>query len=342
MAADQTAPAAAAAPDAAQVAKADADDQARDAGPVNAGGTTGLGQPRATGPDGALPADGPQASLPGDVPGRTVIKAAARLPVVATVQYIRDGVLCTGHVDPAAIAEPVAKADADTGADGDDGKQLQAVFDQDGQLIGVVDPAAIQPVSGAGKPAPKDDGTAAAEDGKPAEPAAGAKDGAADMTPAPPADAGTPADGSGDDDDVAKQAAGDGTQDVITVTRDVLKGIAQDAAATALEAQGAAHQEVIAKMAADKGELAEELKVVKARLETVENSPAAPRVFTNGQVPPANQLRGQDQGVQPVDVTKAREMKQRLYTADPAEQNRIHSEMQQAAIEQLAAIHSTR
>lgn len=44
--------------------------QARNTGPVNAGGTTGLGQPRRTG------ADGPQKALPGDAPGRQVIKAA--------------------------------------------------------------------------------------------------------------------------------------------------------------------------------------------------------------------------------------------------------------------------
>jgi hypothetical protein len=48
--------------------------QARNTGPVNAGGTTGMGQPRKTGPAAALPADGPQAKLPGD-PDRAVIKA---------------------------------------------------------------------------------------------------------------------------------------------------------------------------------------------------------------------------------------------------------------------------
>ncbi len=51
------------------------DEQARDTGPVNAGGTTGMGQPRATGPAAALPGDGPQAALPGDAqtPGRQVV-----------------------------------------------------------------------------------------------------------------------------------------------------------------------------------------------------------------------------------------------------------------------------
>jgi hypothetical protein len=51
--------------------------QARNTGPVRAGGTTGMGQPRTTGPAAALPADGPQAGLRGDVPGRTVVKASS-------------------------------------------------------------------------------------------------------------------------------------------------------------------------------------------------------------------------------------------------------------------------
>jgi hypothetical protein len=52
--------------------------QARNRGPVNAGGTRGLGQPRQTGPAEALPADGPQQARPGDAPGRQVIKAGRR------------------------------------------------------------------------------------------------------------------------------------------------------------------------------------------------------------------------------------------------------------------------
>ncbi len=49
--------------------------QARNTGPVGTGGTTGLGQPRRTGPAAASPADGPQEAQPGDVPDRQVIKA---------------------------------------------------------------------------------------------------------------------------------------------------------------------------------------------------------------------------------------------------------------------------
>ena len=293
---------------AAGVAKetASPDEQARDTGPVNAGGTTGMGEPRMTGPDGALPGDGPQKAMPGDAPGRTVIKSALALV------YDRDGRL-VGVTDAAAVVTQVAKADGDG-----EKKAMQAVFDQDGDLIGIVDPDAIQPVTGAGgKPAADDADDTAAE-----APAAD------DMTPQPPADAGTPA------EDVAKA----GTQNV-TLSRDVLKSIAEDAARTALEAQGAAHQEVVAKMAADNGELAEELRVVKQRLETVENSPAAPKVFTNGAVPPANQLRGQDQGgSQPVDVAKAADLKKTLYSGTAAEQNVAFGEMQQMAVDRLAEL----
>lgn len=49
--------------------------QARNRGPVGAGGTTGLGQSRQAGPAAALPADGPQRALPGDMADRQVVKA---------------------------------------------------------------------------------------------------------------------------------------------------------------------------------------------------------------------------------------------------------------------------
>ena len=52
-----------------------AEAQARNKGPVNAGGTTGMGQPRKTGPAASLPGDGPQRAQPGDVTDRTVIKS---------------------------------------------------------------------------------------------------------------------------------------------------------------------------------------------------------------------------------------------------------------------------
>lgn len=301
---------------AAEVAK-EASPETHDAGkaPAAAPGTTGMGEPRESGPAAALPADGPQAAMPGDVPSRTVVKSA-HLQVLV---YDRQGRMCRTAQD--AICQPVAKGD------GDDAEKpkMQAVFDQDGDLIGVVDPDAITPVAGAAAaPAAEPEAAPAAAD---------------DDMPQPPADAGVPADAVGKAAD----------EDVITLSRDVLKSIAADAAREALEAQGAAHQEVVAKMAADNGELREELKVVKERLVTVENTPAAPGVFTNGQrppgdsrpVPPQGQLRGQDQGAPVADLAKSAEIRKAFLAADPAEQNRLAAEMQRGAIATLAAIHGT-
>jgi hypothetical protein len=301
---------------AAGVAKeASPEEQARSSGPVSAGGTTGLGEPRDTGPAAALPGDGPQAARPGDVPGRTVIKAA-RLPVLVYDRYGKQVTVRAGD-----ILDPVAKADGDGG----EKPQMQAVFDQDGDLIGVVDPAAITPVAGASAPA--------ADDGADETAAAPAADDS-DMQPQPPADAGTPS------EDVAK-TAGDPVS-AVTLSQDVLKSVAEQAARTALAAAEAAHQEVVAKMAADNAGLAGQLEAVTKRLETVEAQPAMPKVFTSGQVPPAHQLRGQDQGTAPVDVTKARGLKETLYRGTAPEQKAAFDEMQQMAVDQLAALHSAR
>jgi hypothetical protein len=292
-------------------APATPEEQARDAGPVNAGGTTGLGEPRMTGTDSALPGDGPQQARPGDAPGRTVIKA------LRVAVYDHRGELA-GLTEPAAIVQRVAKAD-----DGEK-KPMQAVFDQDGDLIGIVDPDAIMPVTGAGAK-PSGDG-AMDGDGMQDGPAAAAAPGAGDMTPQPPADAGTPA------DEVGKAAGGD----VITVTRDVLKSIVTETVQAALGAITPAQD--VAKAADVAGALAE-VEAIKARLETVEQQPAAPRVFTNGQVPPASMLRGQDQGgTQPVDVAKARALKETLYRGTAPEQNAAFSEMQQMAVDHLAGL----
>lgn len=330
--------------DTAQVAKEGAapEAQAADTGPVNAGGTSGLGEPRTTGPDGALPADGPQASLPGDaqVPGRQVVKGAEGLQVA-----VYDAAGSVVLVNPAAILTRVAKADAAPAADSGDGdKTMQAVFDQDGNLIGIVDPADITPVSGAGKPkaadAPAEGDAKPASEGEPAKPAD-----AADMTPAPSAEAGTPADAPADDD-VTKAsgepaAAGDAGEKNTTQLADVLKGIVAEAVSAALEGRPA---EDVAKQA-DVAGVAQKLEDALTRIAKMEELDAPPRVFTSGQVPPANQLRGQDQGAPPgtIDVAKAQERKRELYQApDARRQNQVAKEMQGDAIAALSAIHAGR
>jgi hypothetical protein len=288
-----------------------AEEQAANTGPVSAGGTTGLGQPRVTGPDAALPDDGPQAALPGDPPGRTVIKGALRVAVYDGARRL------AGLVDPAAIGQ-VAKASDDS--DGGSAPALQAVFDENGDLIGVVDPSAIQPVAGAGGKA--------ADDG--ADDAAAADD--SDMTPAPPAETGTPADAVTPDSTVAKSSD--------TQLFRVLESTIAKAVAAALD--GRTPAEDVAKQA-DVAGLLQEVETLKARLVTVEEHPAAPKVFTNGQVPPANQLRGQDQGAATqVDVAKARQRKAELAAADGPEQARIAKEMQAQAVDVLAAMHAGR
>jgi hypothetical protein len=313
-----------------------AEQQAAGTGPVNAGGTTGLGEPRTTGPADALPADGPQDTLPGDVPGRTVVKSALALV------FDRDGGFA-GVCDSGAIVTQVAKADGEKAP-------MQAVFDADGNLIGIVNPTAIQPVTGAGAGGKKDakpaDPAASAGDGTdaPADAAAAPADGASageDLTPQPSADAGTPASGAApaDDEDpaVAKAAA---DEDVITVNADALQSAIAKAVAAALVA--AAPAEGVAKSADVAGAIAE-VELLKARLAKVEETPAAPKVFTNGQVPPAHQLRGQDQGgAQQVDVAKARARKAELYSADGPGQARLAKEMQYDAVAVLRSLQSGR
>jgi len=245
--------------------------------------------------------------------------------------YDRDRGL-VGVANSDAIVTRVTKAD-----DGDGKVTMQAVFDENGNLVGIVDPADITPVAGAGgKP---DDGDAApAADAAPAE-GASADDG--DMTPQPSADAGTPAGAADDDGTVAKNAA----EGMLSATNhlispEALDSIIAKAVAAALDGRPA---EDIAKQA-DVAGLTQEVETLKARLATVEETPAAPKVFTNGQVPPAGQLRGQDRGAQPVDVAKAAQLKEQLSagTATTAEQNSAYRELMEMSIAQLSDIHARR
>lgn len=231
-----------------------------------------------------------------------------------------------------AVTMQVRKADS-----GDGEKQAPTVvFDEDGNILGIVDPGQIQPVTGVGgkKTGPADD--AAKPD------ASGAPDGS-DLEPQPSASAGTPADGSQDDDeDVAKGTQAPGNGENANAQDEVLKSI-ESAVLKALQTQEAAHQEAIAKMA---GEHAEEFQALKARLETVEAQPAAPGVFVNGATPPSggrpvpSQLRGQDQGAAPIDVAKAAERRKRLYQSpDAGEQNEVAKEMMGDAFAAISALH---
>jgi hypothetical protein len=323
MPATQTADQGAAAPVAKEgTAPATPEEQAVNSGPVNAGGTTGMGQPRATGPDSALPGDGPQASRPGDVPGRTVVKG------LAVLVYDRAGRPCV--TGPDAIRTDIAKAGGDSG----DGRpSMQAVFDSAGNLVGVVDPDAITPVAGTPTGPGGDAGPQAAAPA-PAPDADASDD---DMEPQPAADAGTPADAVGKSAISPKEAT----------MEDVLKGIAD--AQAALAAQQAQYLEAVAKaLTAGAEQQAEETRAIKARLANVEDQPAVPGVFSNGVAPPrdatppaAPQLRGQNAAAPQVDVAKALARKQEFYQAPGARlQDQIAKGMQSDAISALAAVHA--
>ena len=275
-----------------------------------------------------------------DLPPIEVAKAALRSAVFV---YGADGQLA-GLIDPARITQQVVKADTPEGK-----VTMQAVFDESGNLVGIVDPADITPVSGAGSNAADDggsaDGAEAPGSDAPAADASMSDDAAtdmpapdaADLTPAPSADAGTPADAVADDGTVKKQ------DDTATNEPDFAEQVAKsvaEAIQAALTAQSATHEETVAKQAAVIEEMAGQVDVLKGRIEEIAEQPAAPRVFMNGQTPPPGTLRGQDQGAPPVDVAKALARKRDLYTAaDATEQNKIAKEMQSDAIDALAAVH---
>ena len=252
-----------------------------------------------------------------------VVKAGAGLPV----GVFGHGRQFLGLAPAAAILTDIAKAD------GDGKKAMCVVYNQDGALIGIVDPDDITPVANSEA---KPDEAPAPDAPEPAPADAG------DMTPMPAADAGTPA---GDVAKATQDPAPEGAQD--DGNHAVLKSALKEVLAELLSAQAPA--EDVAKQA-DVAGLRERLEEMAGRLETVEKQPAMPGVFTHGATPPAGavppprpSLRGQDQGApQPVDVAKAMELKREMYTADPARASQIAAELQQQAIDAVAAVHAQR
>jgi hypothetical protein len=219
------------------------------------------------------------------------------------------------------VVSEVEKADGDK-------PEMVAVFNANGKLVGIVDPSKITPVSGAS--ADEDD---AKDDTPAAEPDEATAPETPDLTPEPPAEAGTPADAVPDDEaDVTKT----------TNPEEVLKSLAETAAEAALAKFMAAQEQNVAK--GDFAQLAELVETLKGQVQALEEQPAPPKVFTNGAVPPRD-LRGMDRpaaGI-PIDVAKAQEQKAALYkAANATEQNRIAQDMQASAIDALQAIHQRR
>lgn len=221
-------------------------------------------------------------------------------------------------------------------ADGTDGKTpMVAVYDAKGNLVGIVDPQEITPISGADTD--DTDDSPDSGDGV-AQPADTAK--TPDLEPQPAAEAGTPADAVEDGVTKTEQATTDKTDTSNDTTSDVFKSIAETVVKAHLDAHSATQTDIVTKQSAAILELAETVETLKGQVKALEEQPAEPKVFTNGAVPSAQQMRGQDRGATPVDMAKAAELKQQLYRgATSGDQNTAAIEMQKMAIAQLQEIH---
>lgn len=233
-------------------------------------------------------------------------KLASMMPV-----YNRDGELI-GVVDPTEVtqlADGKTSAPAATGDDGDTDGAMTGGMDADGQM------AAVQPA---------DDGTTPT-----------------DLAPAPADAVGTPADATTADDDgnVTKAA----TPDVPTT--DMLKSSIDALVKAALD-ERSAEQADLYKGLEDRNRELEELGQALAtkatdlekRLAEVENAPAVMAIASNGAVPPAHMLRGQDRGGNP-ELSGGALLKAQFRASDDArEQKAIADEMQDKAIAAFAAM----
>jgi|SRR5579859_828992 len=219
----------------------------------------------------------------------------------------------------AKTGEPVAKADGEGKA------AMRAVYDAKGRLVGIVDPADITPIEDATPEPDAEPDTAPTP-----EPAAD------DMQPAPAAEVGTPADAAPDDVTKTEQET-----DNTSTTDTLIKGIA-DVVKAQLDAHSTAQQEVLAKMAGDLEAVTQASEVLKAQVQALEEQPAAPKVFTNGAVPPAHLMRGQDRGSAPVDQAQVSELRKGLYSPVAAERDKAALDLNALAIAELQEIHHRR
>jgi hypothetical protein len=184
-----------------------------------------------------------------------------------------------------------------------------AVFSETGKLVGTIDPKDLNPIA-----TPSADGDAADASAEPAS-----ED---ELQPQPAADAGTPAHAAPAEPAPAAEAAPAAApaapaEEDDTVAKSDLESIVEKAVRAALEDQAAGHADVV--------------KALEDRLTHLE-APAPPKVLSNGQLPPAHQMRGQDRGSSTVDVTKAAELRDAYYAStDAVERESIHTQRQELA-----------
>jgi hypothetical protein len=245
----------------------------------------------------------------------------------------------TDMPEPATSAETTAEhgQEPEMGvvkADGDK-PEMVAVYDKKGNLVGIVDPGKITRIAGA----ESDDEDEPQDDAPSDDSSTDATTETTDLTPAPAAEVGTPADAVPPDDEAVTKSTNDTNPDLSEMFKSSLLAAVEEA----LAKHSAGQTAQITKTGDAVIELAELVETLKGRIGVLEEQPAQPKVFTNGATPPAAVLRGQDRAAAPVDTTRAQELKKNLYRGpDAAGQNAIHAEMNEMAIAKLREIHQRR
>lgn len=268
--------------------------------------------------------------------GRTVAKTAHEEPNMPEPTLSEDVTAASGQEPamgtqqaPSKSATGAAVTDIDVAKADGEKPQMVAVYDKKGNLVGIVDPEKITTIAGA--EADEEDESPDA-DSEPATPET------TDLTPAPAAEVGTPADAVPDDKAVTKSDNPTETGNL----SEMFKSSILAAVDSVIKEHSANQAQTIAKTGDAVLELVELVETLKGRVGALEEQPAEPKVFTNGAVPPPHMLRGQDRGAPAVDVTKAAELKKTLYRGTAPEQNQAAVDMQTAAIAALQEIHQRR
>ncbi|MFJ4787567.1 hypothetical protein [Streptomyces sp. NPDC088794] len=273
----------------------------------------------------------PQAPTASD-DGQPVTKQEAPMPQTPPAVTTGDAFTAAGTQTPATAADGITKADSAPAVQEPVAKAKTpqvAVYDKNGKLVGIVDPGDITQIADAEPETP------AAEDA----PAAPAAPETPDLAPAPPAEVGTPSDAV-DDEDVAKTT----TPTTDTAPEDALlkRSDVEAMITAAVDERSASQTELLAKQAEEIGELTKSVETLEGLVKTLEEQPAAPKVFTQGAVPPPTALRGQDRGAPATGAAaQGTQLKKSLYGAsDATAQNQIATDMQGLAIAELSRIHS--
>ncbi|WP_035796487.1 hypothetical protein [Kitasatospora mediocidica] len=253
--------------------------------------------------------------------GPLAANAAREEPTMTEPTTAADTIEAAGAAPAMGAQKPMAKADADK-------PEMVAVYDQNGNLVGVVDPTDITVIQGAGSNKASDDGTSEAGDADTSDDADATQ--TTDLEPQPADQAGTPADAApdnGDDDTVTKK-----TTDENNTFSDMFKSSLLAAVEDVMTKHSASQTAEIAKTGDAVIELAELVETLKGRIGTLEEQPAEPKIFTQGAGPTPQNLRGQDRDAPAIDVTKAQELKKSLMAStDAVEQRNIAALMNQQA-----------